>query len=63
MSLKPRRGDGDEQQWIMKALEQAGGNQTVAARILGMSRRTLVNRLNEYHVHRPRKDKKKPTDP
>ena len=33
--------------------------QTAAARMLGISRRTLVNRLNEYSsVHRPRKNKK-----
>ena len=31
------------------------GNQTRAARMLGISRRTLVNRLNEYNLPRPRK--------
>ena len=56
---QPRKGSEEEQQWIMQALERAGGNQTVAARLLGISRRTLVNRLNDYqHVSRPRKDKK-----
>ena len=55
----PRRGSVDEQQ-ILQALERAGGNQTTAARLLGISRRTLVNRLNEYEqVHRPRKNKPK----
>ena len=55
----PRRGSVDEQQ-ILQALERTGGNQTTAARLLGISRRTLVNRLNEYEqVHRPRKNKLK----
>jgi len=55
----PVRGSPEEAQWIMRALEDAGGNQTLAARALGISRRTLVNRLNEYKdVRRPRKDKK-----
>jgi DNA-binding protein Fis len=48
----------------MQTLERAGGNQTVAARLLGISRRTLVNRLNDYeHVNRPRKKPKgQPSD-
>jgi len=55
----PRKGSQEEQQWIMQTLERAGGNQTVAARLLGISRRTLVNRLNDYeHVTRPRKKPK-----
>ncbi|MDB4959943.1 MAG: uncharacterized protein JWO36_7512 [Myxococcales bacterium] len=55
-----RKGSADEQQWIMQALDRARGNQTLAARLLGISRRTLVNRLNEYNqVERPRKDKTK----
>ena len=58
-----RRGTIEEQQQIVETLERSGGNQTVTARILGMSRRTLVNRLNEYELQRPRKDaKKKPTE-
>jgi transcriptional regulator with PAS, ATPase and Fis domain len=51
------RGTSDERQSIVEALERAGGNQTVAARLLGMSRRTLVNRLDEYDLARPRKHK------
>jgi DNA-binding NtrC family response regulator len=57
----PRKGTREEQEWILKALENAGGNQTVAARLLGISRRTLVSRLNDYEqVERPRKVKKTP---
>jgi DNA-binding protein Fis len=40
----------------MKALNDAGGNQTRAARILGVSRRTLLNRLDALDLPRPRKD-------
>jgi two-component system, NtrC family, response regulator AtoC len=47
--------DDAEAERIRAALERAGGNQTMAARELGMSRRTLVNRLNEYGLPRPRK--------
>ncbi|HEX8111353.1 MAG TPA: sigma 54-interacting transcriptional regulator [Kofleriaceae bacterium] len=58
-AARPRKGSQEEAQWIMQTLERAGGNQTVAARLLGISRRTLVNRLNDYeHVHRPRKKPK-----
>jgi two-component system, NtrC family, response regulator AtoC len=44
-----------ERKAIEDALEQAHGNQTEAARILGISRRTLTNKLNHYHFERPRK--------
>jgi DNA-binding NtrC family response regulator len=59
---KPRQGgrlmrmDPDvEQTLIRDALEEAGGNQAKAAERLGISRRTLVNRLDEYGFKRPRK--------
>jgi transcriptional regulator with PAS, ATPase and Fis domain len=40
---------------IVEALQICAGNQTRAAKLLGISRRTLVNRLNEYSLPRPRK--------
>jgi len=40
---------------ILDALEKCAGNQTRAAELLEMSRRTLVNRLNELGIPRPRK--------
>jgi DNA-binding NtrC family response regulator len=40
---------------ILEALERCAGNQTKAARLLGMSRRTLVARLETYALPRPRK--------
>ena len=47
--------DEIERKRILDALERCGGNQTQAAELLGVSRRTLINRLDEYQVPRPRK--------
>jgi DNA-binding NtrC family response regulator len=44
-----------ERERILGALAQCGGNQTAAAEMLGISRRTLLRRLDEYNVPRPRK--------
>ncbi len=44
-----------ERERIASALEQSGGNQSRAAKLLGISRRTLVNRLNQFGFPRPRK--------
>ena len=44
-----------ERERILEALDRCGGNQTRAARLLGVSRRTLINRLEEYDLPRPRK--------
>jgi two-component system response regulator AtoC len=40
---------------IIDALRTCHGNQTKAAEVLGISRRTLVSRLTEYDLPRPRK--------
>ena len=47
-----------EKQRILDALTQCAGNQTRAAEVLGISRRTLVTRLDEYGIVRPRADKR-----
>ncbi|HUH05434.1 MAG TPA: sigma 54-interacting transcriptional regulator [Kofleriaceae bacterium] len=44
-----------EKQRIVAALAAAAGNQTEAARALGISRRTLLNRLDKYDLPRPRR--------
>jgi two-component system response regulator AtoC len=44
-----------ERNRIIEALERCGGNQTAAADMLGISRRTLVTRLDTYDLPRPRK--------
>ncbi len=45
----------DERERIAEALDQCGGNQTRAAKLLGISRRTLINRLDAFGMPRPRK--------
>jgi transcriptional regulator with PAS, ATPase and Fis domain len=44
-----------ERMRIMRALDACGGNQTRAARSLGISRRTLINRIEEFNLPRPKK--------
>ena len=51
--------EGIERQAIVDALADCAGNQTQAAKSLGISRRTLVDRLNKYNLPRPRKNRKK----
>ena len=48
------RGE-DEKGRIVRALEACGGNQTRAAKLLGVSRRTLINRLEQFDLPRPKK--------
>jgi len=40
---------------ITEALERCGGNQSKAARLLGVSRGTLIARIEEYGLARPLK--------
>ena len=47
-----------ERHHIMDALTRCGGNQTRAAKELGISRRTLISRLEEYNIPRPLKDRR-----
>jgi two-component system response regulator AtoC len=44
-----------ERQRIIDALARCAGNQTEAAQALGISRRTLVKRLSDLNLPRPRK--------
>jgi DNA-binding NtrC family response regulator len=43
-----------ERSRILETLERCGGNQSEAARQLGMPRRTLVSRLSELGLRRSR---------
>jgi len=55
---EPRRltaGEMSERARILKALERCVGNQTQAARVLGLTRRALITRLDRYRIPRPRK--------
>jgi DNA-binding NtrC family response regulator len=44
-----------ERDRIIQALDQCAGNQTRAARLLGISRQTLSSRLDAFNIPRPRK--------
>jgi DNA-binding NtrC family response regulator len=46
-----------EKERIIAALEQCGYNQSRAAKMLGISRNTLIARLNAYNLSRPRMPK------
>jgi two-component system, NtrC family, response regulator AtoC len=52
---------GDDQRWqfdrqrILEALSACAGNQSRAAQLLGMPRRTLVSKLDYYRIARPQK--------
>jgi transcriptional regulator with GAF, ATPase, and Fis domain len=55
-SADHRLGNDDiERARITQALEQCAGNQTRAARLLGVSRRTLINHLERLKMPRPKK--------
>ena len=44
-----------ERERVVDAINRAGGNQTKAAELLGISRRALIHRLDAYGLPRPRK--------
>lgn len=41
----------EERERILRALKQAGGNKKLAARLLGIGRTTLYNKLDEYGLN------------
>jgi len=62
VAAEPERPpDSPERQRILDALIATGGNQTAAAQRLGMSRRTLINRMIGLGLPRPRKTPATPT--
>jgi two-component system, NtrC family, response regulator AtoC len=52
--LRAQRENWEKQQ-ILQALEKTSGNQKEAAKLLGVSRRTLINKIEAYGIARPRK--------
>ncbi len=54
-SSLPSAVDAFERERIIEALAKCNGNQTEAAELLGISRRTLLRRLDEFQLPRPRK--------
>jgi transcriptional regulator of acetoin/glycerol metabolism len=48
-------GASDERARIVDALDRCAGNQSHAAKLLGISRGTLIKRIEEYSIRRPRK--------
>jgi DNA-binding NtrC family response regulator len=44
-----------ERERIIRTLDEAAGNQTRAAKLLGISRHALLDRLDRYGIARPRK--------
>lgn len=51
----PESPEEAERRRILEALGRCAGNQSQAAKMLGISRRTLVSRLDKYGLPRPRK--------
>jgi transcriptional regulator with PAS, ATPase and Fis domain len=40
---------------VLDALRRANGNQTEAAKLLGVSRRTIISKIETFGIDRPRK--------
>jgi two-component system, NtrC family, response regulator AtoC len=53
----PSEVESLERRRILDALEKSDGNQRRAAELLGISRRTLISRLDAYDLPRPKKGK------
>ncbi len=55
VSSEPLTEMDQERTRIVRALEACAGNQSRAAKLLGVSRRTLINRIESLNIARPRK--------
>jgi DNA-binding NtrC family response regulator len=54
-SMSAIRPDSLTREQVIDALQRSAGNQTRAAKLLGISRSTLVDRLEQFQIPRPRK--------
>lgn len=45
--------EGVEKELILRALQKHGWNQSCAARYLGITRHTLLYRMEKHHIARP----------
>jgi transcriptional regulator of acetoin/glycerol metabolism len=53
--MRAATGTDEDREAIVVALEKCGGNQSHAAKLLGISRGTLIKRIHDYNLPRPRK--------
>src|SRR5207244_3700643 len=51
-----------ERELILRALERAAGNKSRAARLLGLTRRTLYSRLERHGLRKPGEPDEAPDD-
>jgi hypothetical protein len=51
------RAEDAERRRVVSALDECAGNQTRAAKQLGITRRALVRRLEKFNLPRPRRDR------
>jgi transcriptional regulator with GAF, ATPase, and Fis domain len=58
LRLKGNESQEEKRQHILQALMECGGNNTEAAKLLGVSRRTLGKWLEAFGIPRPRKSKR-----
>lgn len=51
--------DAADRERVVRALEECGGNQSRAAKVLGISRTTMITKLRIYKIRRPLERRKK----